>query len=81
MFSHLRYEAWLRVNVELLAISLDFLATLDLQGPVYSDCQGFVMKLLHPNVIRRTPASAGFLLIRACARRLQHPSRSLQCAR
>ena len=42
---------------------------------------GLCHEALAPERIRRTPASAGFLLIRACARRLQHPSRSLQCAR
>ena len=40
-----------------------------------------VKKLLHPHVLRRTPASAGFPLIHACARRLLHPSRTLQWVR
>ena len=68
------------MNMELLAISagLELLDDLDLRGTVFSDCQGLVKKLLHPHVLRRTPASAGFPLIRACARRLQHPSRTLQ---
>ena len=71
------------MNMELLAISagLELLDTLKLRGIAYTDCQGLVKKLLHLNVIRRTPASAGFSLIRACARRLRHPSRSLQWVR
>ena len=32
-------------------------------------------------LLRRTPASVGFPLIRACVRRLQHPSRQLQWVR
>ena len=71
------------INMELLAISagLELLDALDLRGTVFSDCQGLVKKLLHPHVLRRTPASAGFPLIRACARRLRHPSRTLQWVR
>ena len=70
------------MNMELLAISagLELLDDLGLQGTVFSDCQGLVQKLLHPQVLRRTPASAGFPLIRACVRRL-HPSRTLQWVR
>ena len=71
------------MNMELLAISagLELLEAFDLEGTVYSDCQGLVKKLQHPQVLRRTPASAGFPLIRACVRRLQHPSRQLQWVR
>ena len=70
------------LNMELLAISagLELLEDLGLRGTVFTDCQGLVKKLLHPQVLRRTPASAGFPLIRACARRL-HPLRTLQWVR
>ena len=71
------------MNMELLAIStgLELLEAYDLEGTVYSDCQGLVKNFQHPHVLRRTHASAGFPLIRACARRLQHPSRKLQWVR
>ena len=71
------------MNMELLAISagLELLEALDLEGTVHSDCQGLVKKLQHPQVLRRTPASAGFPLIRACVRRLQHPGRQLKWVR
>ena len=71
------------MNMELLAISagLELMDTLDLHGTVFSDCQGLVKKLLHPHVLRRTPTSASLPLICAYARRLQHPSRTLQWVR
>ena len=70
-------------TMELLAISagLELLEALDLTGTVYSDCQGLVKKLHHPHVLRRSPASVGYPLIRACVRRLHRPTRTLQWTR
>ena len=69
--------------MELLAISagLELLEALDLTGTVYSDCQGLVKKLHHPHVLRRSPASVRYPLIRACVRRLHRPTRTLQWTR
>ena len=84
MSSPSRSPAWLRsTEASLLALSagLELLEAFDLEGTVYSDCQGLVKKLQYPQVLRRTSASAGFPLIRSCARRLQHPSRKQQWVR
>ena len=80
---HLYSGLGLPMTMELLAISagLELLDALSLSGTVCSDCQGLVKKLLHPHALRRTPATAGFPLIRACARRVRHPSRQLQRTR
>ena len=52
------------MTMELLGISagLELLGALSVKGTVFSDCQGLVRKLHHPNVLRRTPAGPGFSL-------------------
>ena len=74
--------------MELLALTgaLQLLAHLQLQGTVYSDCQGLIHKLQQQNVLRRNTSSAGYPLLRDCKRLISgtrsihwikgHPERS-----
>ena len=65
--------------MELLALSgaLQLLAHLQLQGTVYSDCQGLIRKLQQRNVLRRNTTSTGFPLLRDC-KRLMSGTRAIQ---
>ena len=65
--------------MELLAITggLQALDHLHLSGTVLSDCQGLVRKLAHRHVLRRNPTSAGYPLMRDCARSIT-TARTLQ---
>ena len=65
--------------MELIAITgcLQIFSHLNLQGTVFSDCQGLVRKIAQRNVLRRNPTNSGYPLLRDCVRNLT-PHRSLK---